>query len=341
MQYIAQTVCGIEEIACQEIKELIASASEKILPARLLFEANSVEKLNSETRMLKRIYRFLKRFQFDSLEDIKKNVEDIKFDFTGTFKVKCARKGEHDFNSQETAKEVGEVIFRKGFKVDVKNPENNVLIDIIGNECIIGLDVSDKDLCKREYRIKANKQSINPSVANAMLRLASWNSDKVLLDPFCKDGVIVIEAALKALGVKLGQYDKQPGTLTKDKIFAFDSLMPNVKSTEINAKLANVNKYIQFSKCDLDWLDTKFGKASIDCIVSSIIVSEEKPALKLFKELFYQANYVLSENGSIVIATSRKEWLMKYAENYEITEELEITIGELNYAVILIKRIKN
>jgi len=340
MQYIAQIVNGIEEIGIQEIKELVKVKAEKLLPGRLLFKTDNVKDLNYKTRSLERIYEYLVKFEFKSLEDIKKQVDKIKFTFEGTFKVKCARKGEHKFNSQEVAMSIGKVIFDKGFKVDVKNPKFNVLVDIIDNDCIIGIDVSNASLCKRDYRIKTNKQSINACVAYSMLRLADWDKKQVLLDPFCKDGVIVIEAALFGLNIPRGHMSEDFSKIKREelKIFGFDPMMPNIRSTEINAKLADINKEIKFSKCDLDWLDTKFDKESVDKIITAIFTSEEKDTIKEFKELFYQADYVLNKKGKLVVATQKKDWLLSQAKKFKLEKEVKITIGGLDYSVLIFNR---
>ncbi|MBU4456254.1 MAG: hypothetical protein KKA65_02020, partial [Nanoarchaeota archaeon] len=123
------------------------------------------------------------------------------------------------------------------------------------------------------------------------------------------------------------------------QIFAFDALMPNVRSTEINAKLADINKQIKFSKCDLDWLDTKFDKESVDKIITVIFTSEEKDALKEFKELFYQADYVLNKKGKLLVATQKKDLLLKQAEKFKLEKEVKVTIGGLDYSVLVLNRI--
>lgn len=338
MQYIAQIVNGIEEIGIKEIKELVKAKAEKILPGRLFFETNKVKELNYKARSLERLYELLVKFEFKTLEDIKKQVDKLKFDFKGTFKVKCARRGKHNFNSQEIAVSIGKVIFEKGFEVDIKNPDINVLIDIIDNHCIVGMDVSNASLCKRDYRVKTNKQSINACVAYSMLRLGDWDKKEVLLDPFCKDGVIVIEAALFGLKIPRGHLSEDFSKIEKEdlKIFALDPMMPNVRSSEVNAKLADINKQINFSKCDLDWLDTKFDKESVDKIMTAIFTSEKKEAIKEFKELFYQAEYVLTKKGKMVIATQNKDLLLKSAEKFKLEKEVKVTIGGLSYSVLVL-----
>ncbi|MBU4241938.1 MAG: hypothetical protein KKF52_01775, partial [Nanoarchaeota archaeon] len=114
---------------------------------------------------------------------------------------------------------------------------------------------------------------------------------------------------------------------------------PNVRSTEINAKLADINKQIKFSKCDLDWLDTKFDKESVDKIITVIFTSEEKDALKEFKELFYQADYVLNKKGKLLVATQKKDLLLKKAEKFKLEKEVKVTIGGLDYSVLVLNRI--
>ena len=345
MEYIAYTVIGIEDIAIKEIDELIKAKAEKIMPGRLLFSTDEkkIKELCYVTRSITKVCLHLSKFSFKTQDDIEKEFKKIKFPIKGTFAGKCARRGEHDFDSHEIEVLIGNSV-PKEFKVNLNNPETIIYADILGNECIIGIDLTVKELQKREYRVKANKQSVNPCVAYAMIRISGWKPKEVLLDPFCLDGVVPIEAALYASNIPRGFFSKQEEFPLIDKkikkeelnINAYDPMMPNVRSTEINAKLASVNKQINFSRTESDWLDTKFGKAYVDRIITAIpSVKDEGMLGKIYKEFFYQAEYILKKAGTIVIAVHNPELLKAFAKGFKMIEERKITIGEYSYAVLV------
>ncbi|MBU2637921.1 MAG: hypothetical protein KJ955_03045 [Nanoarchaeota archaeon] len=343
MQYTAQTVIGIEDIAIKEIEELTRAKAKTLLPGRLLFECN--EKKANEliyiTKSLTRVCLFLSRFKFKTLEDIETEVKKIKFNIKETFAVRCSRQGEHPFVSKDAEAAIGGII---DAKVNLDNPDTIVFADIINNECIISILLTRKELQKREYRVKPNPQSINPCVAYAMVRLINWKKTESLLDPFCRDGVIAIEAALYACNIPRGNFsdDKIEAIDKKIKrdelnIFAYDASMPNIRSTEINSKLASVNKQITFSRTELDWLDTKFSKESVDKIITLLPSShDEKELAKSYKEFMYQAEYILKKKGRIALAVLKPDILKKHLGNFKITEERQIKVGEFKYWLLVL-----
>ena len=87
--------------------------------------------------------------------------------------------------------------------------------------------------------------------------------------------------------------------------------MQNLKSAEKNAKVAGVNKLIDFSRMDVSWLDTKFSKGEVDIVVSQLPSPSksfaEERVEKLLKELFYQLEYILSRKGTCVFLTRAPE----------------------------------
>jgi len=66
------------------------------------------------------------------------------------------------------------------------------------------LDASGDGLHKRGWR-KLNAQApLKETIAAVMLTLSNWRPEQTLVDPFCGSGTILIEGALKALGVAPG-----------------------------------------------------------------------------------------------------------------------------------------
>lgn len=62
----------------------------------------------------------------------------------------------------------------------------------------LAVDLSGEPLQRRGYRLSGGKAPLRETLAAALLRAASWQSDTPLIDPFCGSGTILIEAALMA-----------------------------------------------------------------------------------------------------------------------------------------------
>jgi len=117
-----------------------------------------------------------------------------------------------------------------------------------------------------------------------------------------------------------------------------------VSAAKKNAKIAGVNKAIQFSRKEISWLDTKFEESSIDRIVSLIPqpsknISEQQLG-KIYHEFFYQCNYILKKNGKICLITKYPELLLQDAKRHNFKEEkrLEVTQGKETLMFILFSR---
>ncbi len=283
-----------------------------------------------------------------------------------TFRVSCTRKGEHNFTSQDILIEAGKQIKDKTNKdMDFDNPEVIFHIHIIGNKGFFGVDFAGIDLSKREYRIFAHPAALKGTIAYSLLRLSDYKKNHVLLDPFTKSGIIPIEAALYATKRPVNYFrkdslafrhikplenqdwdqffsemDKETNESQKTHIYGFDSSMPSITAAQKNSKLAGVNKTISFSRLDVEWIDTKFSEGEVDKIVMSPPEEskriDQKLIEKLYKELFYQAKYVLSEKGNITCLLRNTELLKKSAESYGFSSihERKVFLGKEEMKVL-------
>ena len=121
--------------------------------------------------------------------------------------------------------------------------------------------------------------------------------------------------------------------------------MRHISSAKKNAKVAGINKLIQFSKCEIDWLDTKFDENSVDCVVSKApCVSNnlaEVKVIKIYREMIYQFEYILAKKGKIVLAFTNSELFEKFLENtkLKLKEKRKIWQGQQKFDVLVIERI--
>lgn len=68
----------------------------------------------------------------------------------------------------------------------------------------VGIDTSGVSLHKRGYREVSGKAPITETLACALIMLTPWKKDRILVDPFCGSGTLLIEAAMMAANIAPG-----------------------------------------------------------------------------------------------------------------------------------------
>lgn len=321
MKFIGICVKGLEDIAIKEIKELTKNKASILTDGRIGFDSSV--KFVEKTKSLLKVYEEYGRLRFKTLDDIKNYVDKLNVKMNKSFRISCHREGMHDFNSQTVEIEIGKLI--KG-KHELKNPEEIIFVDIVDDDFFFGRDLTPKLLSKRDYRIKISNSSINACIAYSMIRLSGYDSKKNILDCFCKDGVIVIEAAL----------------YKKGKIYGYDELFHNIRSCEINSKLAGVNKTINLSRVDIEWLDTKFGEEEVDCVVSAIPFPsknfQENKAKKIYELFLDQLYFILKKKGKAVVIGQNMGMFKGMLNKFKILNERFVRTGGLEQEIVVFSK---
>jgi putative N6-adenine-specific DNA methylase len=75
-------------------------------------------------------------------------------------------------------------------------PRHRVEVALLKDIATLTIDTSGEGLHKRGYRDRAGDAPIKETLAAAMVYLSFWNKERVLLDPFCGAGTILIEAGM-------------------------------------------------------------------------------------------------------------------------------------------------
>jgi len=71
-----------------------------------------------------------------------------------------------------------------------------IQVTIRRDTALLTIDTSGLGLHKRGYRAEAGAAPLKETLAAALVQLSFWNKDRLLIDPFCGAGTILIEAAL-------------------------------------------------------------------------------------------------------------------------------------------------
>lgn len=305
---------------------------------------------------------------------LKKTVLKEWFDKNLSFRVECKRIGKHKFGSQTMEKDLGEKILLKvkkelGFtpKADMESPDIIIYVFINNNQAYLGIDMVGRDLSKRHYRIFSAPGTINANLAYALVRLSGFSPQKKFVDVSSKAGLVCTEAGLYVSGLSVNYYskdfafkklkpflkknwdeffkniDSKTDNKTKLGILGLDPLLRNIEAAKKNSKLAGVDKIIKFSKIDVEWLDTKLDKAGIDIIASRIACpskhASESVIRKFYKELFYQAEFVIKKKGKIALLTENTKLLKEMiTKGFRLVKEDELWAGKQMYEFVLIEK---
>ncbi len=297
---------GLEEVSEKETK------GKKVYPGRIEFKGKV-----KNFRSLTNVYKLYKKFNFKKREEILDEFKKLKFKIKKKFKVECNREGKHDFKSVDIEKLIGVYLQKKSYTLDFKEPKTIIFIDIIDNLCFIGL-LEKSNLQKREYRVKLNPETINPCIAYSAIRMVDYKKGDILVDPFCRDGIIAIEA----------------GLMKKGKVYGFDK---NIRNARINSKVAKLK--LELSQNEIDWLDTKFKKNSVKIVTYLPSASKrvnENDIRKLYSEFFHQAKYIIKEKMALIVR--KPELIRNYLDNFSLVKEANTQIGNDIYSLLVLKK---
>jgi len=281
-----------------------------------------------------------------------------------TFRVTCQRRGEHDFTSASLEPLIGDEVFsclkERGvsLEVDLHHPDLIFYLSIVDDKAVFGIDFTGFDASKRDYKIFLTPVSIKGTLAFGLLKYAGYEKKHELLDPFVNDGAIIIEAALFSSNKPVHFYRKDKFGFLKLKPFKdvdpsdlFASLDKRIKKEKVavtgydaafqyvdygkkNAKIAGVEKIIYLSRVESEWLDIKHEKKTVDRIVTKIPEPSRKllskDIEKLQGELFYQAEYILKDNGRVGLICRDLSSLEKHYSKYGfiVEKQKDVFMGE-------------
>ena len=369
---------GMEDIAALEVKELIGS-NPKINEACIVFDIKKYEdlfKLCYKCQSSTGIYYLFCEFDYkDIFIDFDKNIEKIDFNEwlnkNTSFKVKCTKNYDNDISTTEMERKFGELIiahiekkYNYKQKVNLDDPEIIIFVYLTGKKCYMGIDFAGFDLSKRSYKILLHPADMKGTIGYFLVRLSGYNKGEALLDSFSGSGTVPIEAALFASDFPINYFNKEKFIFLKfdkfkdydfkkffekiDKeirdydlnIYNIDNSMKYLNYAKKNSKIAGVGKKINFSRMDMEWMDTKFDKNKIDKIVTKFPLLQNKID-ELYNEFFYQAEFILNNKGKVILIgdkTQIKKFSSKY--NFKITGVRSVFSGKKEYEIFVLSKQK-
>ncbi|MEM1582083.1 MAG: THUMP domain-containing protein [Candidatus Bathyarchaeia archaeon] len=294
---------------------------------------NQVKKvftLRSIEHVIQLISVFEVKGDLSGLNQVYNHIYNLDIPLGSTFRVTCERIGEHKFTSIDVQRVAGQAIVDKyERKVNLKNPETIVRVDIAYNMCIVGLQKTRTSLRIRYPRVFQHYSALNPIIAYAMLRLAKVKPGDKILDAFCGGGTILIEAAqawdnLELVGIDISQ--------------------KSIRGAWMNAESAGVKDKVKFIVGDsrrLEGLLPKEWKA--DKVISNLPFGIRSGRVRVLPEIYHDflrsLRSFLKESSRVCLLTVHKDLLENISVklNYKVLESRQIVYGGLQAWIILLK----
>ncbi len=213
----------------------------------------------------------------------------------------------------------------------------------------LAIDTSGMALHKRGYREVSTKAPLRETMASAMVQLTPWQPGRILVDPMCGSGTIVIEAAMLGLNMAPGlnrefiaekwttmdkkiwwdvrkeAFDKM-NTDTNFKIYGYDIDKEAVMIARKNAELAGVEDYVEFKVFNAKNFESeeKFG-----FIITNPPYGERLEDKQTVKKLYKDLGYAFKElkTWSYYMVTSYEDF--ENAFNKKATKKRKLYNGRL------------
>lgn len=292
---IATATFGLESVVKREVLALGFSGI-RVFDGRVEFEATVKDIpraniwLRCADRLLLKVGEF-EAFTFDELFDGVKALDwekfipvDGKFDVVG--KAVNSQLGSVRACQSIVKKAIVERL-KLAYKTDVLNEsgaEFKVQISMLKDVATLTIDTSGVGLHKRGYRAEAVEAPLKETLAAALVKLSFWQKDRILIDPMCGSGTILIEAAMIARNIapglrrefvseEWGWIGKQAWSdarkeaegaidrAEKLKVFGYDIDDRSIDIAKENANKAGVGEDIFFEQKDIKdlWIDQESG----------------------------------------------------------------------------------
>ncbi|MEM0010466.1 MAG: THUMP domain-containing protein, partial [Candidatus Bathyarchaeia archaeon] len=263
------------------------------------------------------------------LDQIYSRVYGLNIPLGSTFRVTCERIGSHKFTSIDVQRVAGQALVDKyGRRVNLKNPETIVRVDVVHNLCIVGIQKTKMSLKIRYPRAFQHYSALNPVIAYSMLRIAGVRPGDAVLDPFCGGGTIIIEAAQVWSDLELIGVDISP---------------KSIEGALKNAEVAGVRDKVKFIVGDARRLEKILPRSwKADKVVSNLPFGIRSGRLKavpsIYMDFLKSLKPFLKESSRICLLTIHKGLLEKIAveTGYEVISSREILHGGLRDWIILL-----
>lgn len=277
---------GMEKMLAREIKEL-GFEIVKIEDGRVTYKTgeDGIAKANMWLRCAERVHLKIAEFEAKTFDELFENTKRIDWSryipYEAEFPVSKASSIKSKLYSTTHIQSIVKKAIVDSLKAKymerglLKECKEKYPIYVFIHKDIVTLyiDTTGDALHKRGYRERANKAPIRETLAAGIVDLTPWKPGRILVDPMCGSGTMLIEAAMKAINMAPGMnrefisekwrtidkkiwWDVRKDAYEKIneevdfKIYGYDIDEETIEIAKENAEIAGVDKYIEFNVLD-------------------------------------------------------------------------------------------
>lgn len=295
-EFIATATFGLEAVVRREIEalgyEIIRTEDGKVTFAG---DERAAVRSNLWLRAADRVLLKVTEFEAREFEELFRGVKAFPWEsiipVDGKFTVTCSAVKSKLHNPpaiQSVTKKAIVERMKSVYNVErfaETGAEYTVKVTFLKDRATLTVDTSGVGLHRRGYRVASVEAPIKETLAAALVELSFWRPGRILVDPCCGSGTIVIEAAMMAMGIPPGlnrsfaceKWDMIPGNLWKEErrdaysgitddvkgIYARDVDPKAIEAARANAAAAGVEDRIDFVRSDVKHLKNTMGERGI------------------------------------------------------------------------------
>ncbi|WP_353894048.1 class I SAM-dependent RNA methyltransferase [Proteinivorax hydrogeniformans] len=207
IELIATSTFGLESIVADEVEDLgYKKLSVENGKVTFLGDEKAICRSNLWLRVADRVKIKMGEFKATTFEELFEQTKALPWEWWITQDAKFPVEGK-SIKSKLYSVSDCQAIVKKAVVDRLKDtygdqwfseegPTYKIEVSILKDTVTLSIDTTGPGLHKRGYRTDQGKAPIKETLAAAMLKLAKYNSDRTLIDPFCGSGTICIEAAM-------------------------------------------------------------------------------------------------------------------------------------------------
>ena len=292
---IATAKFGLEKLVKNEVIDL-GFEHPLVSEGRIEFEATlaDIPRANIGLRYSDRVLLKMAEFPATTFDDLFEQTKALPWEnwitLDGQFPVN-AKTIKSTLQSDRTCQSIVKkaVVERLKEAFDVEwfeetGPAFTIQVTVRKDEALLTLDTSGAGLHKRGYRLDSGEAPLTETLAAALVKLSFWEKDRLLIDPMCGAGTILIEAAMLMRNIAPGLHrefasESWPVIPRKDwiaahqaaeaaidhtgelQIWGYDIDEQAIAAAKANAERAGVAEDIIFEQKNIKdlWIDRQYG----------------------------------------------------------------------------------
>lgn len=228
-----------------------------------------------------------------------------------------------------------------------------VEVALLRDVATLTIDTSGAGLHKRGYRVGQGEAPLKETLAAALVSLTNWHPDRLLIDPFCGSGTILIEAAMIGQNIAPGfnrafaseDWDFVPTSAWEQALDEAEQLANydqplHIIGTDINHQMIEVaqNNALEAGLGDLiSWKQMQVSDLTIQkengYLIGNPPYGERIKDADYVRELYRSLGEVMTghETWSVYILTSFKQFEKAYGKQATKKRKLFNGFIETNY----------